>query len=194
MVAECAMGYAKELRKMVIRGADYSRVDYDKYPTPREPVEALFRVLPLNYFRSDIYDPCMGDCSLLSAIPSGYNTFGSDITSSWPCDFLKVVYKPAQHCDIITNPPYGQKGKLALAFIERALELPAGRIAMLLPLDFDSAKTRTHVFRDCSVFHYKIILLNRIIWFPGPNAKPSANHAWFIWNKSWAGTPRLLYG
>jgi hypothetical protein len=48
---------------------------------------------------------------------------------------------------------------------------------MLLRVDFDSGKTRTPPFRDCPAFAEKVVLLDRIMWFPG-TVGPSMNHAW----------------
>lgn len=85
--------------------------------------------------------------------------------------------------DIVTNPPFGTQGKLALKFIERSLELTAHhhcRIAMLLPIDYDSGSTRRHVFGDCPRFYHKITLLNRVRIFNGQSG--TTNHAWYLWD------------
>ncbi len=106
---------------------------------------------------------------------------------------------------IITNPPYS----LADEFIEHALKLMTAspkikRVAMLLPIDFDSAKTRKHLFGNCMQYAGKIVLTRRIIWFKlkwtinkktGKREKhgPSENHAWFIWSREARGLPTIQY-
>ena len=98
----------------------------------------------------------------------------------------------------MTNPPYD----LATEFIERALRYfegrSVGKIAMLLRTDFDHAKSRTHLFRDCPAFERKIILMKRIAWFVEANGKPKAspsfNHAWYIWDWKHNGPPTIGYG
>ena len=65
-------------------------------------------------------------------------------------------------------------------------------VAMLLPIDFDSAKTRVHLFGNCSAFAAKFVLLSRIRWFPGASS-PSVNHAWFLWSRAHAGLPTIHY-
>src|SRR5262249_50868523 len=90
---------------------------------------------------------------------------------------------------IITNPPFGQGGKLATAFIEAGLQrLPVGAmLALLLPCDFDSAKTRARYFGDCPEFVGKIVLRQRIAWFArsdGTREAPKETHAWFLWGRS----------
>jgi len=111
-------------------------------------------------------------------------------------DFLCVTEPPvAGVTDIITNPPYGpeRRGELAIAFIRHALSLPIPRIAMLLPVDFDSAISRQDVFRFCPAFAGKIVLLNRIRWIAGSTGSPSMNHSWFCWDKTSIDAPALKY-
>ena len=94
---------------------------------------------------------------------------------------------------VCTNPPHGYQGKLACQFIIHALEL-VPVVAMLLRVDFDSGKSRTGLFRDCAAFDRKIVLLDRIEWFPRKGtAGPSDNHAWFVWNKRHHGPPTICY-
>jgi hypothetical protein len=67
-------------------------------------------------------------------------------------------------------------------------------IALLLTVDFDSAPTRRDLFADCKEFAGKLVLLDRIVFFERPNAKPSANHAWFLWDRGNLGRPTIRYG
>jgi hypothetical protein len=125
---------------------------------------------------------------------------------------------------IITNPPYGERCKLAEKFIEKGLTCIAdyGFMAMLLPVDFDSAGGRAHLFRDCPQFAGRIVLTKRIKWFDKPvpckpcggsgkigddkcakcNGKgekktgPTESHTWFLWQQTWLGdrvSPRIWY-
>jgi hypothetical protein len=72
-----------------------------------------------------------------------------------------------------------------------------GFVAMLLRTDFDHAKSRSHLFRDCPAFSRKVVLLNRIVWFTEANGKPKAspseNHAWFCWDWRHDGPPTIAY-
>ena len=98
-------------------------------------------------------------------------------------------------CELFaTNPPFGNGGRTAVAFIEAGLRrLPiGGTLALLLPCDFDSGKTRPHLFSDCPHFVGKIVLRRRIKWFPGDSG-PSTNHAWFVWDQTHRGLPVLRY-
>jgi hypothetical protein len=80
---------------------------------------------------------------------------------------------------------------LAVKFIEHALEL-VPIVAMLLKIDFDSGRTRQHLFRNCPAFACKIVLLDRIEWFPGEYGS-STNHCWMIWDQEHSGPPIIAY-
>jgi hypothetical protein len=56
---------------------------------------------------------------------------------------------------ICINPPFGFGGRLACKFIKHALELTP-IIAMLLRIDFDSGRSRVHLFRDHLHFAQRI--------------------------------------
>ena len=58
-------------------------------------------------------------------------------------------------------------------------------VAMLLRVDFDSGKTRVHLFRDNAAFTHKIVLLDRVVFFErddGTAEAPSDNHSWYLWD------------
>jgi hypothetical protein len=65
--------------------------------------------------------------------------------------------------------------------------------ALLLRTDYDHAATRQHLFSGCHAFVKKIVLTKRIVWFDGPGAAPSFNHAWYIWDWLHDGPPVLAY-
>jgi hypothetical protein len=140
---------------------------------------------------TDVWEPCAGGGKFAAALAD--EGFAVVATQT---DFLSHPV-PREDIDAIcTNPPYGadRQGKLACEFIRRALALDVRVIAMLLRVDFDSARTRTDLFRDCERFAGKIVLLDRVEWFPrkGKNG-PSDNHAWFIWNASSGADPWIRY-
>jgi hypothetical protein len=111
-------------------------------------------------------------------------------------DFLNgpVLFTPP--FDIVTNPPGGLQGRKAVAFIDRALAITqpwAGKVAMLLGRDFDSGRTRAHLFRDHPAFATTLALLDRITWFEPRKGSSSANHAWFLWDWRHRGEPVVRY-
>lgn len=110
-------------------------------------------------------------------------------------DFFDCREKPDPRIDgIVTNPPYGAErgGRLAESFIRHAFTFDVRLVAMLLRVDFDSAKTRADLFRDNKIFAGKIVLVDRIKWFKGPS-QPSDNHAWFLWDRKHRGWPSIAY-
>lgn len=153
----------------------------ETYETPA-PVTRV--VIP--YFRErcceDLWDPANGPSS---KIANTLRTEGFHVTATRD-DFLRKTARPdAAILGVVTSPPYGHSGRLACAFIEHALKL-VPIVAMLLRVDFDSGKTRVHLFRDCYAFTGKIVLLDRIIFFErddGTPEAPSDNHAWFTWDQ-----------
>jgi predicted RNA methylase len=177
---------------MTIRGANYKRRKLDDYPTPPEVTRTLFDNVK---FSRAVFDPACGKRNLIVEVArkKGKRAYGRDIAKGGH-DFLTHEYQLARGMDIVTNPPYGdRRGTSALRFIERALELTKrdrNRVAMLLPIDFDSGKTRAHVFQH-PAFAIKLVLLDRIKWFDGQSG--STNHAWFIWDWKHKGPPVIRY-
>ena len=177
------------------RDSGYARKERDLYETPEWVTEALIPHLPR--LPKLIWEPAAGSGKMLRVLQKVSEAFGTDIESGH--DFLVSVPSLSRSGvdAIITNPPY----ELATEFCEHALELMErrrGLVAMLLRTDFDHAKSRAHLFRDCPAFAKKLVLTKRIVWFePEPGAKgksPSFNHAWFIWDWQHKGPPTIAYG
>lgn len=185
------------------RVSGFARLEHDLYPTPAWVVAALAEHVDLAH--KGIWEPACGTGEMVKAIVAAGVAYAhaTDIVDHGysgmddRLDFLKDNCRLTHYDGIITNPPYGHRGELAEAFIRRGLRKTAdyGFLALLLPVDFDSAVKRRALFADCPYFAGKIILTQRIKWFDGPSS-PSANHAWFLWQRTWIGerqTPRLLY-
>jgi hypothetical protein len=166
------------------RDSGYERRERDLYETPAWVTDALIPHLPdwrtCELYNPEIWEPAAGGGKMAVALRAhGFEVRESDIATGM--DFLQVINPPCDLDAIITNPPYA----LATEFIEHAIDMARpskGLVAMLLRTDFDHAKTRQHLFSKCSVFAKKIVLTRRIVWFEGPGASPSFNHAWYIWD------------
>jgi hypothetical protein len=199
---------------MAQRESGYVRRPRDAYMTPAWVTEVLLdrlereRLLPVTErvpdpsmfskaFKIDtgrplaIWEPAAGTGVMASVMAArGYEVIASDIAPEpgvgFAHDFLGgalPVLLPAPVGAVITNPPYAE----AEDFVATALDIvqPAGGVvAMLLKVDWDSAKTRRRFFAETWRFRMKIVLTDRIHWFdPEPgSAGPSENHAWFIWS------------
>lgn len=136
------------------RNSEYARQAGDTYVTPRWVYDALYAV--------ERFDRPW-DCAPVDA---GF-------------DFLEMTVSGR---DIVTNPPYS----LAEKFIRHALDLNCitrGKVAMLLPMAFDSAKGRRDLFEK-PPFKAKYTITTRIRWenLEQKKAGPSMNHAWFVWD------------
>jgi hypothetical protein len=170
------------------RASGYARRPDEDYATIAWPILALLaarRTAPVGR----IWDPCCGVGKLVAVLRiRGFDAIGTDT------NFLATTIVPAGVSDLITNPPYGEnkRGELAVKFIEHALALGVPNITMLLRVDFDSAKSRQHLFRNNPYFAGKVVLLDRIKWFEG-SSSPSDNHAWFTWSCGHVGLPTITY-
>jgi hypothetical protein len=173
----------------------YARVPAELYQTPAWVLDALVEHVPLA--GKLIWEPACGEGKLVRAMERhGARVHGTDLYDhgfvdaySTSMDFLKVNGLMAHHDGIISNPPYGLRGALATAFIRHGAAIIAKRgfMALLLPIDFDNAKSRRDCFADSPAYCAKISLTKRIKWFdvpPEPGKKkqgPTENHAWFVW-------------
>lgn len=167
----------------------FKRQRLEKYYTPHSLTRAL---LAVEYFQH-VWDPAAGAEHILDACAlAGVKAFGSDIAPDRhdiaKGDFLAGKDRPPVEPDILTNPPFGYRtGLLALAFIEEALhrtEFHRGKVCMLLHADYDSAKTRRHVFEH-RAFARRYVLTERVQWANLEHVeRSSTNHCWFVWDWS----------
>lgn len=200
-------------------GRGYARMDRDLYPTqPGWVVPALAEHFPLRGLRA--WEPACGTGEMADALlKAGVRSlFATDIVDhgyhrfDGRLDYTAEPLQTPKSVDVtITNPPYGDRGKLAEAFIERGIErLSArGRLILLLPADFDAASTRAKFFGRCPHYAGKIVLTRRIKWFDRPvpckpcrgtgkimrltcfkcggaggkEIGPKENHAWYVYAK-----------
>jgi hypothetical protein len=185
----------------------YPRVDRDLYPTPHWVVSALAEHVDLRGL--DAWEFACGDGRMAAALRQAgcARVHTSDIVGygngqNEVLDFLSAREPKRSRFDLlVTNPPFGPRGTLAVAFIEaglRRIRRHGGLLALLLPCDFDSAKTRSHLFGGCPEFAAKIVLRRRIVWFPrsdGIVEAPKENHAWYAWvsPRPFCAPPILLY-
>ena len=187
----------------------YARVERDLYPT-REPWVVAALAAHIDLRGLTIWEHACGDRHMVEPLRLAgcARVYASDIVDRGAgqdevLDYLSGQEPKLPHYDgMITNPPFGQGGRLATAFIEAGLtriRRYGGLLALLLPLDFHSAKTRARYFGDCPDFVAQIVLRKRIVWFQredGVREAPKENHTWFIWQRSLLRThcpPITLY-
>lgn len=198
---------------MVARGASYERREADFYPTRDQwVVDALIEHFPVEGVT--VWEPACGAGDMVRSLQvRGAKVLATDLFDQGCASRLGEVDfcdanacrafladSPATGC--ITNPPYGVRSRLAEAFVNVLADLiSAGALewgALLLPVDFDSARSRAPTFADPqSPFAGKVVLHRRITWFEreGAKASPASNHAWFVFSRSAIGNkPVILYG
>jgi hypothetical protein len=126
---------------------------------------------------------------------AGYDVTAMDISDGF--DFLaKEIMRPAHFHAIITNPPYDCGAEFCTQALFIMNKIPScSFVAMLLRVDFDSAKTRRFLFSENAHWSKKIVLLDRIRWegIKQHTASPSYNHAWYLFNKYHIGPATIAY-
>jgi hypothetical protein len=132
------------------RQSGYPRQPNETYETPSWVTQVVVSYLRKHCLH--IWAPADEEASRLVL---ALRTEGFTVTATAD-DFLARTCLPHPRVNaVVTNPPFGQGGRLACQFIAHALEL-VPVVAMLLRIDFDSGKTRTNLFRDCQAFAHKI--------------------------------------
>lgn len=189
----------------------YVRIEGDAYFTPAWVTEAL---LSVEDFPGLSCDPASGGWHIVEAMRAkGLMCDGFDISpqpaprgeylGDWSTqDFLRwdgTSDFGTSYRNLVTNPPYGRAGRLAVDFIRHGLELTQpmnGKVAMLLRVDFDSANGRRPIFNDHPAFAAKYALTKRIRWANIEQAEsgPTENHAWFVWDWSKRRDSARSYG
>lgn len=197
------------------RNSEYERKENDLYETPEWVTHALIPHIPLRI--KTIWECACGSGKMVRPLEAaGFTVIGSDLDLG--DDFFQSEVIGESVIAIVTNPPFN----LAHKFVDKALDDTKefnGFVAMLLPVDYDSAKTRRHQFLDCKAWKKKLVLTRRIKWFDEPvpckkcNAtglvdgvkckpckgegekmvSPSENHAWYIWDWTNEDNPTIDY-
>ena len=176
------------------RNSGYERKNLDAYATPSWVTEALIGFIVAR--PGSIWEPACGTGEMVEVLKREFVVLATDIDKGG-IDFLSTKALPSSAIrGIVTNPPYER----AEEFCNHALALMqsvGGFVAMLLRCDFDHAKGRGYLFRECRAFSQKIILTKRIVWFVEadgkPRASPSFNHAWYLWDWKHSGPPMIRY-
>ncbi len=169
------------------RPSGWARQPNELYETPAWVTRALIPHLP--WTGGACWEPAAGSGKMADVLRTDFSITATDADRGEP--FLGFACAGEAKA-IITNPPYNQ----AQPFIEHGLKLMEpcrGMVAMLLRVDFDSAKTRAHLFADCTAWAKKVVLLKRIVWFTDGDKSPSYNHAWYIWSHRHEGPATIAY-
>jgi hypothetical protein len=172
------------------RKSGYERKPRDLYETPAWVSSVIVPHIPKD---AVVWEPACASGKMASVISAEYLSDLVTPEGDSGVNFLEqTLANYPKTTAIITNPPFNREAE---RFIRHSLNLMRpvrGFVAMLLPVDFDSARTRSDIFGYCPAFAKKIVLTKRIVWFERDDgtANPSANHAWFVWDFSKRGQVR----
>lgn len=182
---------------MAQRQSGYVRKPFELYSTPRWVTQALIPHLPFSLEPQGIWEPAAGNGQMAEVLlHAGYNVTISDIRDG--LDFFTCTEPPAGNPinGIVTNPPF-DRGQEFVEHALRLMEPVQGFVVMLLRIDWDSAKTRSHLFRYCRAWSKKIVLTKRIVWIEPPAGSkgkgPSENHCFCLWDHRHKGPPTISY-
>lgn len=173
----------------------------DCYYTPRHATEVLLRhgdEIGL-FRRGEIWECAAGAGHMARVLAQhGHRVLATDVAPPLrqlhpvtQMDFLTSTGPSSSLLSIVTNPPYGQQSRLALAFLTRAftlMERRLGAIALLLPFEFDAPASRNALVGAHPWFVGKVTSNRRIRWANLVQKKnpPMGHHAWFIWSNELA--------
>lgn len=177
----------------------WDRQPDDWYVEPQWVSSRLFDVEP---FGGEIWDPaCGGGNIITAALCAGLKAHGSDKVRRYPgaivLDFLAQGEWPDRVDNIVSNPPF----KHAQRFVEIALSITDGKVAMMLPAAWVQGDKRSRWLETTP--------LARIYFLaPRPSMPPgeviaagvkagngTTDYAWFIWDhaKDPESTPEIKW-
>ena len=164
----------------------------DQFYTKSEVAEACWEhftntLSTLNRNLSDLFfvEPAAGTGAFYKRLPS-QRRFGIDLVPKCKDvkrqDFFKVTDLPFTRQDtvIIGNPPFGKRGKLAIAFFNHAAHL-ADIIAFIVPVNF--RKFTTHKQLDLSMRFISKLPLPRDAFHLHTGKSYSVNTEFQIWTR-----------
>lgn len=163
----------------------------DFYPTPPHATWALLRS---EQFGPTIWEPACGDGAISKVLQAhGHNVISTDLNDMGfgesRIDFLMEQRLLAPH--IITNPPF----KNAEAFVRKALDLGADKVAMLLRLAWLEGSERKRLFESTPIARVHVASRRLQMLRGGKMEKQGGGSmiafAWFVWDRSHQGPPAL---
>lgn len=162
--------------------------EHDFYPTPDFATEQL---LKRETFEGGVIWECACGNGAISKILKEKNckVFSTDLVDRGygeirDLDFLGEIPACFRADHIITNPPY----KHAKHFVEKALSLTTGKVAMLLRLAFLESKDRYDLFQATPL---KTVYVFSKRLSMAANGSAMIPFAWFVWEHGYTGKPQI---
>lgn len=182
------------------RSDNWERQEHDFYATPTKTTKAILDKVSLE---GSILEPACGMGHISKVIKDYYpnnKVISTDLYDygygETNIDFLTHDYG-SKFDNIVTNPPF----KLALPFVERALELSNDKVLMLMKVQFLESKNRRE-FLENSPLRYVYCFSERQAtmrngWELNPKTgKPWSTAlflAWFVWEQGYEGEPIIRW-
>jgi hypothetical protein len=185
---------AARIGRAYVRGCipdPVNRQKDDFYPTPPIATRAL---LGVETFEGPIWECACGDGAISKILEAaGHTVISTDLVDrgygTQRIDFL-MEYR-ARAPNIVTNPPF----KFAREFVDNALRLTTGKVAILARLAWLEGKSRRELFERSPlarvwVFSERVpIVRNGDEMMAGGGGMIA--FAWFVWEHGFAGKPTL---
>lgn len=184
------MGAAKAYVTAQTVDTENREVD-DFYPTHPGATKALLMV---ETFDGPIWEPACGEGDMSRVLESaGYEVVSTDLIGrgygaggrDFLCEWLPLAP------NIVTNPPFRE----AKMFVDRALQLTTGKVAMFLRLAFLEGTERGRWFPDTPLARVWV-MSRRVPMQRGRLSEAGDGHgviafAWFVWEHGHEGPPSL---
>lgn len=180
---------SKNQRKAGVAVDHEEREKDDFYSTPYEGTEALMEV---ESFDGLIWEPACG----MGHISRFLEALGREVVSTDlvdrsygepRVDFL--MERTPRAPNIITNPPF----KLTIPFIEKALELTTGKVAMFLPVSYLAGNGRAKKVWSCTPIARFHIFTWRVLSEKAGKFESTGggmmNFMWVVWDHKHVGPP-----
>ena len=173
----------------------FERVDRDLYPTPPWVIDALAE--HVNLAGKIIWECACGTGMMAEALKANgvaRVSVRTSLTTAIPGSTDCSISSPVSHqtIDGSTKSSRTRPTGCATSWRKSSSRVgpqrlpPGGFPCLLLPVDFDAAKSRRHLFGHSPQFVAKIILTRRIVWFErsdGTREAPKENHGWFLFQR-----------
>lgn len=172
-----------------MRASGYDRVQTDYYVEPEWIVDAL---LDVEAFPGVNWDPACGRGNIPKTLEKrNLICLGSDLVDRGYGEtenFFYYKHMSRSVENIISNPPYS----IIEPFIQHALTLVKGKVAILARLAFLEGQARRHFFEQNKLS--RVWVSSRRVSMPPGNSNVvtsggSIAYAWFVWDKSYNGPP-----
>ncbi len=168
------------------------RETHDFYPTWPAATRSLIAVEP---FAGSIWEPACGDGAMSRVLEAaGHEVISTDLVDrgfgDGDCDFL-MEWKPRAP-NIVTNPPF----RWAQQFVDRALQLTTGKVALFLRLAFLEGQERGRWLPSTPLARVWI-MSRRVPIAKGrlPNSDEQGGgviaFAWFVWEHGHSAPPSI---